>query len=85
MESAASRVVDVYQRHAVTWSRERGDRLQEKAWLDRFLAVRPEPLYHASLASDEYRGLLRDNGFDVLQHVVEDPTCGQRTVWLARQ
>jgi SAM-dependent methyltransferase len=41
VESAAGRVVDVYQRHAVTWSRERGDRLQEKAWLDRFLALLP--------------------------------------------
>ena len=199
VESAAGRVVDIYQRHAVTWSRERGDRLQEKAWLDRFLAVLPEqrcvldvgcgsgvpiagyliandcqvtgvdassamitmcldrfpeqhwqvadmrmlnldqtfdgilawdsffhlpqadqrlmfgifkrhaaagaalmftsgpsageqigsyqgePLYHASLDSDEYRGLLSVNGFGVLRHVVEDPTCGQRTVWLARQ
>jgi SAM-dependent methyltransferase len=199
VESAAGRVVDIYQRHAVTWSCERGDRLQEKAWLDRFLAVLPEqrcvldigcgsgvpiagyliahhchvtgvdassamitmcadrfpeqhwqvadmrtldldrtfdgilawdsffhlpqadqrsmfgifrrhaaagaalmftsgpsageqigsyqgePLYHASLDSDEYRGLLRLNGFEVLRHVVEDPTCGQRTVWLARQ
>jgi SAM-dependent methyltransferase len=43
-----------------------------------------QPLYHASLAVDEYRCLLSRNGFDVLQHVVEDPTCGGHTVWLAQ-
>jgi trans-aconitate methyltransferase len=198
VESAAGRVVGIYQRHAVAWSRDRGDRLHEKAWLDRFLALLPddpavldigcgpgvpiarylienhcrvtgvdassamidlcadrfpdhewrladmrtlalnrtfdgiiawdsffhltqddqrrmlpiftrhaaagaallftsgpsagerigsyrgEPLYHASLDSGEYRRLLRDNGFDVVTHVVEDPTCGQHTIWLAR-
>ena len=197
-ESAADRVVDLYQRHAAQWSRDRGEYLLEKAWLDSFLALLPddptvldigcgtgvpiahylidrrcevtgadassamismcwdrfpeqtwhvadmrtlaldcrfdgimawdsffhltqddqrqmfpifkrhaaagaalmftsgpsagevigsylgEPLYHASLDSDEYRGLLHDNGFNVVTHVVEDPTCGDRTVWLAR-
>lgn len=196
-ESAAERVVDIYQRHAGAWSRERGDHLPEKAWIDSFLALLPdnptvldvgcgtgvpiarylidrrcqvtgvdassamitrcadrfpehawhlgdmrtlaldrgfdvimawdsffhltqddqrrmfptfkchaaagaalmftsgpaagermgsyqgEPLFHASLDSDEYRGLLHDNGFDVVTHVVEAPTCGQRTSWLA--
>jgi SAM-dependent methyltransferase len=199
VDPAACRVVDLYQRHAATWSRERGDRLQEKAWLDGFLDELPqrrrvldlgcgsgipiagyliangcqvsgvdassamvtlcadrfpeqrwqvgdmrtldldrtfdgilawdsffhlpqadqrsmfgifkrhagagaalmftsgpsageangsyqgEPLYHASLDSEDYRELLRDNGFDVVRHVVEDPDCGGRTVWLARQ
>jgi len=42
-----------------------------------------EPLYHASLDRDEYRALLNANGFDVVAHVAEDPTCGRRTVWLA--
>jgi SAM-dependent methyltransferase len=42
MESAAGRVVDIYQRHAFAWSRDRGDRLHEKAWLDRFLALLPD-------------------------------------------
>jgi SAM-dependent methyltransferase len=198
VESAAGRVVDVYQRHAPAWSRDRGDRLHEKPWLDRFLALLPdgptvldvgcgsgasmarylieqrcrvtgadvssamitmcagrfpeqewhvadmrtldlnrtfdgivawdsffhlrqadqrrmfpifgrhaaagaalmftsgpsagerigsyrgEPLYHASLDGDEYRRLLRDSGFDVVTYVVEDPTCGAHTVWLAR-
>lgn len=44
-----------------------------------------EPLYHASLGPDEYRRLLGENGFDVVAHVVEDPDCGERTVWLARR
>jgi predicted TPR repeat methyltransferase len=196
--SAADRVIDIYQRHAEAWSRDRGDCLAEKAWLDSFLALLPadatvldigcgtgvpigrhlvergcgvtgvdassamiarcadglpeqqwhvadmrtlaldrnfdgiiawdsffhlsqpdqrrmfpifgrhaaagtalmftsgasageriggyrgEPLYHASLDGDEYRGLLRDNGFGVVKHVVEDPDCGGRTVWLAK-
>lgn len=198
MDPAAGRVVELYERHAVTWSRERGDRLVEKAWLDRFLSLLPahprvldigcgpgvpiagyliangcrvagvdassamismcadrfpeqhwqvadmrrldlsrtfdgimawdsffhlpqsdqrsmfpifrrhaaagaalmftsgpaageqigsyqgEPLYHASLDSDEYRKLLRDNGFSVVVHAVEDPGCGLHTIWLAR-
>ena len=43
-----------------------------------------EPLFHASLDTDEYRRLMHDNGFDVVAHVVADPTCGDRTIWLAR-
>jgi SAM-dependent methyltransferase len=43
-----------------------------------------EPLYHGSLDGVEYRELLDHNGFSVVSHVVEDPTCGHRTVWLAR-
>ncbi|MFP5240167.1 MAG: class I SAM-dependent methyltransferase, partial [Acidobacteriota bacterium] len=35
-----------------------------------------EPLYHASLDASEYRALLDENGFDVLEHMVEDPACG---------
>ncbi|OBJ05445.1 methyltransferase [Mycobacterium alsense] len=198
MDPAADRVVDLYQRHAVAWSRDRGDHLLERDWLDRFLGIAPsdpavldmgcgsgvpmarhliehgcrvtgvdassamvamcadrfpnhewrvadmrtlrlgrafdaimawdsffhlpqadqrrmfpifahhaatgaalmftsgpsagervgsyrgEPLYHASLDADEYRRLLRANGFEVVAHVVEDPACGGRTVWLAR-
>ena len=48
-------------------------------------AYKGEPLYHASLDGDEYRSLLDRNGFDVVSHVVEDPGCGDRTVWLAQQ
>jgi SAM-dependent methyltransferase len=43
-----------------------------------------EPLYHGSLDGTEYRSLLDQNGFDVVSHVVEDPTCGHQTVWLAQ-
>jgi SAM-dependent methyltransferase len=43
-----------------------------------------EPLYHASLAPDDYRSLLDDNGFDVLEHRPSDPQCGDATVWLAQ-
>ncbi len=51
---------------------------------ERIGQYRGEPLYHASLDTVEYRTLLRDNGFDVVTHVVEDPTCGAHTIWLAR-
>ena len=43
-----------------------------------------EPLYHASLAPEEYRALLRQNGFQVLEMVAEDPECTGHTVWLAQ-
>jgi SAM-dependent methyltransferase len=43
-----------------------------------------EPLYHASLAPEEYRALLTSNGFQVVEHIVEDPACGGHTVWLAQ-
>jgi trans-aconitate methyltransferase len=40
--SEAGRVIGLYQRHAGVWSVDRGDRLVEKVWLDRFLALLPE-------------------------------------------
>ena len=43
-----------------------------------------EPLFHASLGSEEYHVLLADNGFEVVAHVVEDPVCYRHTIWLAR-
>ena len=45
-------------------------------------SYRGEPLYHASLAPEEYRALLKTNGFRVVAHIAEDPDCGGRTVWL---
>jgi SAM-dependent methyltransferase len=42
-----------------------------------------EPLYHASLGSEEYERLLITNGFRVGAHIVEDAQCGDHTVWLA--
>lgn len=47
-------------------------------------AYHGEPLYHASLDPAEYRKLLQDNGFEVLQFVPDDPDCGTHTIWLAR-
>lgn len=44
-----------------------------------------EPLYHASLAPEEYRALLTAHGFTVQAFVPEDPACGRHTVWLARR
>jgi SAM-dependent methyltransferase len=43
-----------------------------------------EPLYHASLDADEYRQLLEEQGFAVVDHRAEDPSCFGRTVWLAQ-
>jgi len=43
-----------------------------------------EPLYHASLDGAEYQTLLDENGFEVAEHMVEDPNCGGHTVWLAQ-
>jgi len=43
-----------------------------------------DPLYHASLAPQEYRALLESADFSVLAHVAEDPNCGGHTIWLAR-
>jgi SAM-dependent methyltransferase len=46
---------------------------------------RGDPLYHASLSSEEYRALLKNIGFEVTAHAVEDwQTAGGRTVWLTR-
>jgi SAM-dependent methyltransferase len=42
-----------------------------------------EPLYHASLAPQEYHALLDAHGFRVVRHVAEDPACNGHTVWLA--
>jgi SAM-dependent methyltransferase len=44
-----------------------------------------EPLYHASLAPDEYRALLEANGFDLVHCAIRDPGCGEATVWIARR
>lgn len=44
-----------------------------------------ERLYHASLSTVEYRKLFSDNGFNVIAHRIEDPDCGNHTVWLAQR
>jgi trans-aconitate methyltransferase len=47
-------------------------------------SFRNEALYHASLDPEEYRALLESHSFSVAAHVVEDPSCGRRTIWLAQ-
>jgi predicted TPR repeat methyltransferase len=44
-----------------------------------------EALYHASLDPEDYERLLAAHGFDVIDHVAEDATCGGHTIWLARR
>lgn len=41
------------------------------------------PLYHGSLAPQEYRTLLKADGFGEVNHRARDPACGSATVWLA--
>ncbi|MES2807742.1 MAG: class I SAM-dependent methyltransferase [Bacteroidota bacterium] len=43
-----------------------------------------EQLFHASLDTTEYEALLKQNGFTILKHVVNDPDCGGATVWMAK-
>jgi SAM-dependent methyltransferase len=43
-----------------------------------------ERLYHASLAPEEYRGLLSSYGFGLVFYQAEDPLCALHTVWLAQ-
>lgn len=43
---------------------------------------RGDPLYHASLAAEEYRSLLARHGFAIIAHAVNDAQAGGRTVWL---
>lgn len=47
-------------------------------------AVDGAPVYHASLAPEDYRAALSTAGFQIERHVPEDPACRGRTVWLAR-
>jgi SAM-dependent methyltransferase len=43
-----------------------------------------EPLFHDSLAQDEYRALLSANGFEVLSFTAGVPIAPGPSVWLAR-
>jgi hypothetical protein len=47
-------------------------------------SYRGNPLYHASLDSAEYEQLIARYGFNIIDHVIEDPQAGGRTVWLAK-
>jgi len=44
-----------------------------------------EELYHASLSTEEYERLLRAASFNVLLHKIEDPECGDATIWIAQK
>jgi len=43
-----------------------------------------QPVYHSSLAPEEYRRLFERSGFEVLRFAPEDPECLGHTIWLAR-
>jgi len=45
-------------------------------------SYRDHPLYHASLAPDEYTALDQRIGCEVIDHAVNDVRAGGRTVWL---
>jgi SAM-dependent methyltransferase len=45
---------------------------------------RGDPLYHASLAPDEYRELIGRFGFRVIEHVGNDAQAGGRTAWICK-
>lgn len=40
--------------------------------------------YHATLATEEYERLLKEHGFQVLRYTVQDPQCGDHTVWVTQ-
>lgn len=44
-----------------------------------------ENLYHASLSIEEYQALLKQNDFEIILHKIEDPECGEATVWIAKK
>ncbi|HVT98661.1 MAG TPA: class I SAM-dependent methyltransferase [Acidobacteriaceae bacterium] len=44
-----------------------------------------EPLYHGSLDPEEYENLLEQFGFELVEHVADDPGCGHHTIWLSRR
>lgn len=44
-----------------------------------------QPLYHASLAESEYRQILSDNNFSVVECNLNDPSCGNSAIWLAKK
>ena len=41
MSSEAFKIIDLYERHAANWDKDRGRCLFEKSWLDRFLSLIP--------------------------------------------
>jgi len=71
VESGAARVIEIYQRHALAWSRDRAGRFLERAWCDRFLA----------LLDDQHRTVLDigcGTGRPIAEHLIENQCqlCG---------
>lgn len=46
--------------------------------------VGDDPVYHSSLAPDEYRQILDGLGLEIVRFAFEDPDCDQQSVLLAR-
>ena len=44
-----------------------------------------EPLYHASLDAGDYEDLLAANGFELIDHLLEDAQCSGATIWMAKR
>lgn len=44
-----------------------------------------QELYHASLSTSEYELLLKAASFKVLVHNIQDPHCGEATIWVAQK
>ncbi|MNX94361.1 dTDP-3-amino-3,4,6-trideoxy-alpha-D-glucopyranose [compost metagenome] len=43
-----------------------------------------ENLFHGSLSTKEYKKLLTAHDFSLLKHQIDDPDCGNATVWIAK-
>ena len=77
------KMVPVFRRHAATGaalmfttSAQPGETWKE--------AVAGAPVYHAALDPAEYRALLDENRFRLVDVRAEDPDCTDHSVWLAR-
>ncbi|MDF1757528.1 MAG: class I SAM-dependent methyltransferase [Legionellaceae bacterium] len=43
-----------------------------------------EDLYHASKSPEEYKQILKQHQFELLEYKIEDPDCNGHTVWLVK-
>lgn len=62
------RIIDLYERHAEAWDRQRGRDLIEKPWLDRFAALLPDGGSVLDLGcgmGEPIGGYLIERGFDI--------------------
>lgn len=46
--------------------------------------VNDQRIYHSSLSPDEYKELMNEHGFELLEFVPNDPECNGHTILLAR-